>query len=181
MCGRACAAGQICQAGACVVSCPAGQTECAGSCRDINGDNMPDLVALGMSAISQVGDTYVQNVKGLEAYYAALAAGRLPIERGVRLTRDDLIRRHVIQRLMCDAVMSFTEVEARFGLDFSDYFAGELVALQPLVADGLVVREAQGLRITPVGRPLMRNVAMVFDAYLQAPADAGRLRHSRTV
>lgn len=140
-----------------------------------------DLVALGMSAISQVGDTYVQNVKGLEAYYAALAAGRLPIERGVRLTRDDLIRRHVIQRLMCDAVMSFTEVEARFGLDFSDYFAGELVALQPLVADGLVVREAQGLRITPVGRPLMRNVAMVFDAYLQAPADAGRLRHSRTV
>jgi oxygen-independent coproporphyrinogen-3 oxidase len=103
------------------------------------------------------------------------------VERGVRLTRDDLIRRHLIQRLMCDAVMSFTEVEARFGLDFTDYFAGELAALEPLVHDGLVVREAHGLRITPVGRPLMRNVAMVFDAYLQAPPIAGRARHSRTV
>ncbi len=140
-----------------------------------------DLLALGVSAISQVGDTYVQNVKGLEAYYAALAAGELPIERGVRLNRDDLIRRHVIQRLMCDAVLSFTEVEARFGLDFADHFAGELVALEPMVEDGLVVREPQGLRITPVGRPLMRNVAMVFDAYLQTPIAEERVRHSRTV
>ena len=144
-----------------------------------------DLVALGMSAISQVGDAYVQNVKTLEAYYAALDAGRLPIERGVRLTRDDLIRRHVIQRLMCDTVMSFTEVEARFGLDFNDYFAGELAALEPMVQDGLVIREAHGLRITPVGRPLMRNVAMVFDAYLHTASMTagveGRVRHSRTV
>lgn len=140
-----------------------------------------DLLGLGMSAISQVGDAYVQNLKTLESYYAALETGHLPVERGVRLTRDDLIRRHVIQRLMCDAVMSFTEVEARFGLDFTDYFAGELAALEPLVQDGLVVREVHGLRITPVGRPLMRNVAMVFDAYLQAPPVEGRARHSRTV
>ena len=140
-----------------------------------------DLLGLGMSAISQVGDAYVQNWKTLESYYAALETGHLPVERGVRLTRDDMIRRHVIQRLMCDAVMSFTEVEARFGLDFTDYFAGELAALEPLVQDGLVVREAHGLRITPVGRPLMRNVAMVFDAYLQAPPVEGRARHSRTV
>lgn len=140
-----------------------------------------DLLGLGMSAISQVGDAYVQNLKTLESYYAALETGHLPVERGVRLTRDDIIRRHVIQRLMCDAVMSFTEVEARFGLDFTDYFAGELAALEPLVQDGLAVREAHGLRITPVGRPLMRNVAMVFDAYLQAPPVEGRARHSRTV
>jgi len=140
-----------------------------------------DLLGMGMSAISQVGDTYVQNLKTLEGYYAAIEAGHLPVERGVCLTRDDLIRRHVIQRLMCDTVMSFTEVEARFGLDFTDYFASELLDLEPLVQDGLVVREAHGLRITPVGRPLMRNVAMVFDAYLQAPSVEGRAQHSRTV
>ncbi len=140
-----------------------------------------DLLGLGMSAISQVGDAYVQNLKTLEGYYAPLAEGRLPIERGVQLTQDDFIRRHVIQRLMCDTVMSFTEVEARFGLDFTDYFAGELVALEPMIHDGLVVREPQGLRLTPVGRPLMRNVAMVFDAYLQAPVLAGPARHSQTV
>lgn len=140
-----------------------------------------DVIGLGMSAISQVGDAYVQNVKTLEAYYAAIGDGRLPIERGVTLSWDDRIRRHVIQRLMCDTVLSFAEVEARFELDFNDYFTGELAALQPMVADGLLVLEPHQLRLTPVGRLLMRNVAMVFDAYLQRPAAEGRVRHSQTV
>jgi oxygen-independent coproporphyrinogen III oxidase len=141
-----------------------------------------DLIALGVSSISKVGDTYAQNAKTLPDYYRRIEAGGLAIHRGVALEPDDRLRRDVIQALMCATQLDFSSIEAAHRICFDDYFAAELDALKPLEADGLVERLDRSLRITPRGRLLMRNVAMVFDAHLRKPVDVNSTpRYSRVV
>jgi oxygen-independent coproporphyrinogen III oxidase len=125
-----------------------------------------DLVGLGVSAIGKIGDTYSQNFKTLPEYYSALDSGRLPVQRGVRLTQDDLIRRAVIQELMCHELVDCAAIGQRFGIDFKRYFSTELERLQELQALGLTYVHNGCIGVTQAGRLLMRTVAMVFDAYL---------------
>lgn len=129
-----------------------------------------DLIGLGVSAIGAVGNSYSQNRKDLSGYYASLDQGRLPVERGIALSVDDLLRREVIQRLMCQGELSMPEIESRYALDFSDYFANELAALETLAGDGLITSDAGTIRVTERGRALLRTIAMVFDAYLPRAA-----------
>ena len=141
-----------------------------------------DLVAMGVSSISKIGDCYAQNAKTLPDYYRLLAAGTLAVQRGVALCADDRLRRAVIQQLMCATRLDFGAIEARHGIRFEAYFARELAALEPLQVDGLVAREGRSLRITARGRLLMRNVAMVFDAHLaELTPEAEQPRFSRAV
>ena len=141
-----------------------------------------DLIAIGVSSISKVGDTYAQNAKTLPEYYRMIEAGSLAVQRGVALEPDDRLRRDVIQQLMCATRLEFAPIEARHGINFEEYFATELAALAPLEADDLVAREGRSLRITARGRLLMRNVAMVFDAHLKkAAAASAQPRFSRVV
>ncbi len=125
-----------------------------------------DLIGLGISAIGKVGNCYAQNAKHLTEYYRALDANRLPIERGVQLTTDDRVRAEVIQRLMCDGRVDFCEIEDEFALDFKEYFASELKQLQPMATDGLLEATDKYVEVRDSGRALVRNIAMVFDAYL---------------
>ncbi|KPV41386.1 coproporphyrinogen III oxidase [Thiohalorhabdus denitrificans] len=133
-----------------------------------------DLVAMGVTAIGSVGATYSQNVRTLEPYYAALEAGELPVFRGYELTGEDRLRRAVITRLMCDFALDFDRVEADWGVDFREHFAAELADLAEMAADGLIELMERGLTVTPRGRLLIRNIAMVFDAYLRAKEGAQR-------
>ncbi|MFN3785842.1 MAG: coproporphyrinogen III oxidase, partial [Thiothrix sp.] len=126
-----------------------------------------DLVAMGVSAISSVAESYSQNAKTLEAYYAALDAGRLPVMRGLTLDEDDVIRRYVIQQLACHFLLDFGQVERFFKVNFADYFAREFEMLQPLAADELLYFTHKGLEVTPRGRFLIRNICMVFDVSLR--------------
>ncbi len=126
-----------------------------------------DLIAHGTTGIGMFGNCYSQNVRDLGAYYEALDAGRLPIARGRFLTCDDRVRRDLIKRLMCDFALDVPALECRHGIDFSRDFASECEALEPLIADGLVQWDGRVLRVTGPGRLLVRNVAMVFDRYLQ--------------
>lgn len=121
------------------------------------------VVALGTSAISDVGDAYAQNHRRLASYYAAVDAGELPVERGYALTDDDRIRRFVITEIMCNGRLRFADLE-RFGVD-ADYLAADLEALEAgPAADGLAIVDAQGVAVTELGRLFVRNVARVFDA-----------------
>jgi len=138
-----------------------------------------DLLAFGISAIGKVGRTYVQNVKTLDEYYARLDDGALPVLRGVALTADDLIRRDVIQKLMCDFELDFDVLGRRHDIPFAGMFAPELAALAPLAADGLVELSATGLRVTPRGRLLVRTVAMAFDRHLREARQ--RAQYSRVI
>jgi oxygen-independent coproporphyrinogen-3 oxidase len=138
-----------------------------------------DLLAFGISAIGKVGAAYVQNVKTLDEYYDRLDAQALPVLRGVELDADDLIRRDVIQKLMCDFDLDFAAAEVRHGIVFAEYFAPELAALQPLAADGLVELSEHAIRVTPRGRLLVRTVAMQFDRYLREARE--RAQYSRVI
>lgn len=142
-----------------------------------------DMVSCGVSAISAVGDSYCQNEKSLERYYAALDEGHLPVARGIELIPDDVIRRDVIGRLMCDFRLSVRSVEHCHGIDFSVYFAKELERLREFESDGLLEMSESALAVTPKGRLLVRNLCMVFDKYFGTPSDIPltRMRYSKTI
>lgn len=142
-----------------------------------------DTVAFGISGIGDLQSAYVQNIKEHERYYTALRDGRLPVFRGVLLSEDDQIRRHVITQLMCNFWLDVHDVERRFGLDFPAYFAWELEALRESERDGFVRVSSDGVEVTPLGRVFIRNVCMTFDIYLRKPEDqtAGKPVFSRTI
>ncbi|NVM76894.1 oxygen-independent coproporphyrinogen-3 oxidase [Duganella sp. SG902] len=137
-----------------------------------------ELISCGVSAISAVGATYSQNEKTLEAYYEKLESGVLPVTRGVKLDNDDLLRRIVIQKLMCNFELSMSSIEQGFPIKFRQYFAVELEKLKAFEADGLLTIDDEWISVTPKGRLLIRNICMVFDRYLGAPQP---LRYSKTI
>jgi oxygen-independent coproporphyrinogen-3 oxidase len=131
-----------------------------------------------VSAISHIGDSFSQNPRDLPGWEAALDAGRLPVWRGIELSKDDWLRADVIQQLLCHGRIDVAGIESRHGIDFNDYFAGALTALQSLAEDGLVTVTAKQIAATSRGRLLMRIIAMCFDRYLQPSQPA---RYSRTI
>jgi oxygen-independent coproporphyrinogen-3 oxidase len=143
-----------------------------------------DMVAVGISGIGDVQGAFVQNLKKLPEYYAAIDAGRFPVERGYALDADDLIRRHVITQLMCNLHLDVAEVEQRFGLRFAETFAtelGELTGPDSPQAHGLVTVTPEAIDVTARGRLFVRNVCMIFDRYLRARAATDKPVFSRTV
>ncbi len=138
-----------------------------------------DLVALGVSAIGRIGATYSQNAKSLDEYYDHLDQGRLPVVRGLALSRDDVLRRAVIMALMCQGSVDFESVALAHLVDFRHHFAAELAALAPLAEQGLVAITGRGIEVTATGWYFVRAIAMVFDRYLQA--DRNRTRFSRII
>ena len=140
-----------------------------------------DLVGLGVSAISHIGDSFSQNPRDLPSWQAALDAGRLPVFRGMRLDADDQLRADLIQQLMCQGEIPVAALERRHAIDFADYFADALEQLLPLVEDGLVRIEEERIVVTSRGRLLLRNIAMCFDRYLSQPAAIATPRFSRAI
>ncbi|MES2787077.1 MAG: oxygen-independent coproporphyrinogen III oxidase [Pseudomonadota bacterium] len=138
-----------------------------------------DLIALGVSAIGRIGPTYSQNAKTMEEYCDHLDQGRLPVNRGLALGRDDLARRAVIMAIMCQGQVVFESIELAWLLDFRKYFAAELAQLEELEAQGLVTLDDTCIQVTPAGWYLVRAIAMVFDRFLQT--DRHRARFSRII
>jgi oxygen-independent coproporphyrinogen-3 oxidase len=138
-----------------------------------------DVYALGITSISQFGRIYAQNQRKEKDYHAALDQGMLPTAKGYALSDDDLLRRHVIMKIMCDFELDFASIENQFNIDFETYFAWGLNNLDEMKADNLLSIEDKMLKITPMGRLLVRNVAMNFDGYLERQEDSAR--YSRTV
>lgn len=133
-----------------------------------------DLIGLGVSAIGKVGGTYSQNAKDLIEYQDLLDQGRLPVVRGLAVTRDDLLRRAVIMALMCQGNVQFESIEVSYLIDFKTYFANELERLRGMQDDGLVRLSDSAIELTEMGWFFVRGVAMVFDKYLQADRDRAR-------
>ncbi|MBI5473492.1 MAG: oxygen-independent coproporphyrinogen III oxidase [Ignavibacteriae bacterium] len=127
-----------------------------------------DLYGFGMSSISHFQNIYAQNEKGLQEYYKAIDAGTLATHVGYRMTYDDHVRKHVIMRLMCDLELDKRSVERKFEIDFDEYFAAAFPQMQQFVDDGLIDLLPDRIRIVGAGRLLLRNIAMCFDAYLDA-------------
>ncbi|WP_202369683.1 oxygen-independent coproporphyrinogen III oxidase [Pseudomonas sp. MWU318] len=137
-----------------------------------------DLIGLGVSAISQIGDLYCQNNSDLNQYQNTLAAAQLATSRGLVCNADDRLRRAVIQQLICNFSLEFAEIEQAFNIDFQGYFGALWPQLQGMANDGLITLERERIEVSPAGRLLVRSVCMVFDAYLE---QQNRQRFSRVI
>ncbi|MDQ6999817.1 MAG: oxygen-independent coproporphyrinogen III oxidase [Mariprofundus sp.] len=126
-----------------------------------------DLIGLGVTSIGYVGGGFFQNRKEMDAYTEAVEQGAFPVFRGYILSEEDHLRRQVIMRLMCDFALEYSQFETEFGIVFREHFADGLADLQEMEADHLVELRDDGLTVLPAGRLLIRNIAMVFDEYLQ--------------
>lgn len=138
-----------------------------------------DMIAFGISSISKLGAIYAQNHKTEEDYYDALERGELPVLRGVELTADDVLRRSIIQALMCHFELSIESIEIAHLIEFRRYFAPELHDLERMAEAGLVEIGDRWITVLPPGRLLVRAIAMVFDRYLRH--DRERARYSRVI
>ena len=126
-----------------------------------------DMIAMGITAISRVGDNYSQNVRTIEEYGERLNKGEIPVFRGIELEADDVLRREVINQLMCNNQLDIKKLEREWKIDFRTYFKSSLENLQQMTDDGLLKMEKTRLTITTSGRLLARSICMQFDRYLQ--------------
>lgn len=136
-----------------------------------------EICGFGISSISQSARAFRQNVKDIESYRAAVGQGRLPVSRGYLLTDEDRLRGQVIMKLMCDLALDFDALSAQWRIDFRSHFASAIEALEEPAADGLITWTAAGFTVTSRGRLFIRNLAMLFDAYLEPT----QKRYSSTV
>jgi oxygen-independent coproporphyrinogen III oxidase len=137
------------------------------------------IVGLGVSAVSSTPTMHWQNHPDLPQWADAIAARRLPIDRGFVLDEDDRARAALIERLMCDGSVDLDKLGRDHALDPETYFQRELMTLGELSELAGYDREQRTIRTTPMGRLLVRNVCMVFDRYHQQAAVEPR--YSRTI
>jgi len=126
-----------------------------------------DMIAMGITAISRIGDNYSQNVRTIEEYENCLNKDEIPVFRGIELEADDVLRREVINQLMCNNKLNIKELENTWGIDFKTYFKSSMENLQQMADDGLLKMEKTKLTISTSGRLLARSICMQFDRYLQ--------------
>lgn len=124
-----------------------------------------ELFGFGATSVSMLEDTYAQNYKRLKDYYQAVDNGMIPTHKGYNLSKDDMIRRDVIMSIMSGTWVEKGEIEQQYQISFDDYFAYELPQLEKLETDGLVDLSASRIKVTPIGRLLVRNIAVIFDAH----------------
>lgn len=135
--------------------------------------------AFGASAISQTGPIMWQRYKSLEDYYAAIDRGEMPVHKSYTLSADDKLRRDVIMRLMCGQALDWHDMDLEYNISTQVYFRHELEKLQSLTDDGLVEIDPAGVKVTETGRLFLRNIAMIFDAWL--PAKSEKPTYSKTI
>ncbi len=137
------------------------------------------LYGLGITSIGQLDRIYAQNFKTEKDYFEALDNNRFPIAKGYYLSDDDLLRHHVIMKIMCDFELDFAKVEEKFNINFEEYFAWGLNNLKQMIDDNLLKIDSRKIIVSELGRLLIRNIAMNFDGYLERQTD--KTRYSKTV
>ena len=126
-----------------------------------------DMIAMGITAISRIGDNYSQNVRTIEEYEEYLKQGKIPVFRGIELEDDDILRREVINQLMCNNILDIKKLESKWRINFRKYFKSSMSGLEQMADDGLIKMDETKLSITTSGRLLARSICMLFDRYLQ--------------
>lgn len=126
-----------------------------------------DMIAMGITAISRIGDNYSQNVRTIDEYESYLKQNKIPVFRGIELENDDILRREVINQLMCNNSLDIKKLEKKWGINFRKYFEPSLENLQKMADDGLLTIEKTKITVTTSGRLLARSICMQFDRYLQ--------------
>lgn len=138
-----------------------------------------DLLGLGVSSISLLGDQYAQNHKDLKSYYANIEKSGKALHKGFALSTEDCLRRDIIKALICNFQLDFSEIEEQYKINFTEHFAEDLALLEPLADDGLLTLNKDSIHVSPKGRLLIRNICLCFDTYSRALAK--RQQFSRVI
>jgi len=139
-----------------------------------------NLIGIGLTSIGEGERYYAQNTKDMKVYEEAIDSGRLPFERGVKLSDDDFLRKAVIMELMANFHIDIKRVEREHNINFKEYFADAIEALEEFVDDGLVTITDSEIKVSTTGTLLIRNIAMAFDAYMKKYAQ-NKKTFSKTV
>jgi len=137
-----------------------------------------DLLGLGLTSIGKINNCYIQNTKNIDQYYQLIDNGIVPVVKGLKRSADDLIRGHVIMELMSHNCIDFSKVEEKFAIDFQQYFFKEILQIRDMEQDGLLVIQDDTIRVGVTGQWFIRNICMVFDAYLTLDSD---IRYSKVI
>ena len=124
-------------------------------------------LGLGPTAISLLESSYAQNSRVIDEYYAKLDKAVFPVFRGLKLTEDDLIRRDVIQSIICNFYLDFNVIEKKYAVLFHTYFKEEIEALTVFVNEGIIILKPDSFAVTELGKLFVRNICMLFDKYLK--------------
>jgi oxygen-independent coproporphyrinogen-3 oxidase len=129
-----------------------------------------------------IDNVYVQNAKELNSYQQKMDMGLLPIAKGFTLNQEDLLRRFVINQLICHFDLAFKDIERQFDIDPLSHFRHELEQLQSMAKDGLLEINSRGIQVFNKGRLLIRRICMVFDEYLnQQKSTVSPIRYSKII
>ena len=126
-----------------------------------------DLIGIGVSSIGSIFDSYSQNSSNMDEYREMVTAGKLPIVRGLVMNTDDLLRKQIINQLICHFQLDIEKIEAQWEIDFKKYFKSEVKQLEAMVKDGLLKIDDKSIQVETRGRLLIRNICMTFDSYLK--------------
>ena len=126
-----------------------------------------NLIGIGPTATCAIGNAYYQNAYAMKEYYKAIDEGKFPIQQGYQMDSDEVLRREVILKILCDSSLDYKQIESKFGISFPDYFARELASLGTFERDGILEFNGESFNLTPTGQFFGRHVAKVFDKFLQ--------------
>ena len=138
------------------------------------------MIGVGLTSIGEGVSHYVQNIKDMRAYEKAIDEERLPVQRGIKLNEDDILRKSVIMELMANFKLDIKRVEKEFGITFKEYFGDALKELEEFEKEELISIDESHIKVSQTGTMLIRNIAMPFDAYLKKIPESKR-RFSKTV
>lgn len=141
----------------------------------------PEMVGIGMSSIGYIDNSFYQNFSTLDTYMNSIAENSFAVNKGLKLTKDDLIRQYVITSLMCNFRLDFETFRQKFGINYIDYFNAEHNSLKEFLIDNFLNTEDNKLEITSIGKTFIRNIAMTFDAYLDRVTEGKKPTFSRTI
>ena len=129
-----------------------------------------DVVGMGITSISKIGDCYSQNVKTLDEYDEIISRGDIPVFRGYMLDFDDLLRREIIAKLICHFRLDISQIEDMYVNDFNRYFFNEMKEIKSMERDGLLTLDNEKIEVSQMGRYFIRNICSVFDKYFNRDA-----------
>ncbi len=139
-----------------------------------------DLIGVGLTSIGEGTSYYVQNYKDMKEYEKAIDDGKLPVQRGIKLNLDDIIRKSVVMELMANFRLDIKRIEKKFDINFKEYFDDAIEELKEFEKEKLLSIDEDFIKVNHTGSMLVRNIAMPFDAYLKKIPQSKR-KFSKTV
>ena len=128
------------------------------------------VYAFGVTGISQLANSYSQNVKDIPTYIQQIDKGQLPVLKGYTLNRTERITREVISTLMCNYIIKWNEIADMLSVGVNEVkqvLNYDEKMLSGFAEDGIIEFDADFIRVLPDAAPFVRNVAASLDKLMQ--------------